>query len=426
MNQANSVLKWEKKRWENFQSHLVQIYKTNSFQKNRYPDLQNCESWGGFDEFTEVCPLTCKQDLEKDRLTESPHGTNHTYPLDKYVRYSQTSGTTGEPSIWIDTEEDWQWMLDNWKEILRKAGVERGSACFFAFSFGPFLGFWTAYEAAVQMGCISIPGGGQSTQARLQAILDNKVEYLFCTPTYALRLIETAKDLKLSLQNHSLQKIIVAGECGGSSPEIRHSIDQAWGRESLVFDHYGMTEVGPVAYEIPGGRGGLRILLDSYHAEVIDPNSLSPLGDGELGELVLTPLGRSGSPVLRYRTGDLVRAQRSTDERGNPTFDLLGGIFGRTDQMVIVRGVNLYPSAVDAVVRKFADIAEYEVTISECRGMKEAVIRAECENSAGKALEAALEQTFSLRIAVECLPNQTLPRHEMKANRWKIKNDKSR
>ena len=414
------------KRWENFQSLLVQIYKTNSFQKNRYPDFQNCESWDGFDEFTEVCPLTCKQDLEKDRLPESPHGTNHTYPLDKYVRYSQTSGTTGEPSIWMDTEEDWQWMLNNWKEILEKAGVEGGSACFFAFSFGPFLGFWTAYEAAVQMGCIAIPGGGQSTQARLRAILDNKVEYLFCTPTYALRLLETAKEQQLALDNHSLRKIIVAGECGGSVPGIRHSIDQAWGRESLLFDHYGMTEVGPVAYEIPGGQGGLRILLDSYHAEVIDPNSLSPLADGELGELVLTPLGRSGSPVLRYRTGDLVRAQRSTDDRGNPTFDLLGGILGRTDQMVIVRGVNLYPSAIDAVVRKFPDIAEYEVKISESRGMKEAVIRAECENSVAMALEAALEQTFSLRIAVECLPSQTLPRYEMKANRWKIKNETPR
>jgi phenylacetate-CoA ligase len=388
--------------------------------------LQNCESWSGFDEFTEVCPLTCKQDLEKDRLTESPHGTNHTYPLDKYVRYSQTSGTTGEPSIWMDTEEDWQWMLNNWKEILQKAGVEAGSPCFFAFSFGPFLGFWTAYEAAVQIGCIAIPGGGQSTQARLRAILDNKVEYLFCTPTYALRLLETAKEQQLALDDHSLKKIIVAGECGGSVRGIRHSIDQAWGRESLLFDHYGMTEVGPVAYEIPGGQGGLRILLDSYYAEVIDPNSLSSLADGEIGELVLTPLGRSGSPVLRYRTGDLVRAKRSTDERGNPTVDLLGGILGRTDQMVIVRGVNLYPSAIDAVVRKFPDIAEYEVKISESRGMKEAVIRAECENSVAMALEAALEQTFSLRIAVECLPSQTLPRHEMKANRWKIKNETPR
>ena len=147
-------------------------------------------------------------------------------------------------------------MLENWKQIMEAARIGAGSRCFFAFSFGPFLGFWTAYEAAVQKGCIAIPGGGQSTEARLRIILENEVEYLFCTPTYALRLIETAKELQLSLQNHSLKKIIVAGECGGSVPEIRQVIDQAWEREALFFDHYGMTEVGPVAYEIPGGQGG--------------------------------------------------------------------------------------------------------------------------------------------------------------------------
>ena len=134
------------------------------------------------------------------------------------------------------------------------------------------------------------------------------MEYLLYS-TYALRLIETAKERNYP-QNHSLQKIIVAGESGGSIPEIREAIDQAWAGRALLFDHYGMTEVGPVAYEVPGGQGGLRILLDSYHAEVIDPGSEEPLDDGELGELVLTPLGRVGSAVMRYRTGDLVRVRR--------------------------------------------------------------------------------------------------------------------
>ena len=173
-----------------------------------------------------------------------------------------------------------------------------------------------------------------------------------------------------------------------------------------------------MAYEIPGGQGGLRILLDSYHAEVIHPESEEPLNDDELGELILTPLGRTGSAVLRYRTGDLVRVKRGLDESGYPTFDLVGGILGRTDDMVIVRGVNLYPSAIDRIVRTFPEVTEYEVIIKDSRGMKEVAIRAECEDTVARALEVAIHNTLSLRIPVHCVAQKTLPRFEMKAKRW--------
>lgn len=418
MRGPGEVINRELQRWQKFQRNLNELSKFNTFQKNRFPGLVDWQSWKGFDDFTKACPLTTKVDLEKDRSSNPPNGTNFTYSPEHYVRYSKTSGTTGEPTTWMDTQKDWQWMLENWKQIMKAAQVEAGSRCFFAFSFGPFLGFWTAYEATVQNGCIAIPGGGQSTEARLRIILENEVEYLFCTPTYAMRLIETAKELKISLLNHSLKKIIVAGECGGSVTETRQVIDQAWARESLFFDHYGMTEVGPVAYETPGGQGGLRILLDSYHAEVINPESEEHLDDGELGELVLTPLGRVGSAILRYRTGDLVRVKRGLDELGHPAFDLVGGILGRTDDMVVVRGVNLYPSAIDRIVRTFTKVAEYEVNIQESRGMKEVAIRAECVESVAHALEVAIHNALSLRIPVHCVPPKTLPRFEMKAKRW--------
>ena len=221
-------------------------------------------------------------------------------------------------------------MLGNWQKIFSHIGIGERARCFFAFSFGPFLGFWTAYEAATKQKCICIPSGGQSTEARIRAILDLGVEYLFCTPTYGLRLMDTARTKQIPLQKNSLKKIIVAGECGGSNAGIRQAVDEQWHGKSLFYDHYGMTEVGPVAYEIPGG-GGLRILLDSYHAEVIDTECMSPLEDGQTGELILTPLGRIGTPVLRYRTGDLVRVSRGIDDQGKPTFDLVGGILGRAD-----------------------------------------------------------------------------------------------
>ena len=403
--------------WSNYQLNLDQILENNSFQRKYFPELQNWRSWNSWDDFSKYAPLTTKQILDEDRQANPPHGSNFTYSLDQYSRYSRTSGTSGKSMTWLDTQKDWEWMLNNWENIMEEAGVKSGSSCFFAFSFGPFLGFWTAYEAAVRKGCLCIPGGGESSKSRISTILDDKVEYLFCTPTYALRLVETARENKISLHSNSLKKIIVAGESGGSSPAIRQMMDQAWGKESIFFDHYGMTEVGPVAYENPQ-QTGLRILTGSYYAEVIDCRNLSPVKDGEVGELVLTPLQRTGSPVIRYRTGDLVRAKKGIDSAGVPTFDLIGGVLGRTDDMVVMRGVNLYPSAVDDIIRSLSGIGEYEVSISASRGMKEIGLRAECKQSVGLQLEEAFHDAFSLRISVECVAIGSLPRAEMKSKRW--------
>lgn len=179
-----------------------------------------------------------------------------------------------------------------------------------------------------------------------------------------------------------------------------------------------MTEVGPVAYETPGDQGGLRVILDSYFPEVIDPQTFQPVKDEEEGELVLTTLGRAGCPVFRYRTGDLVRAISGFDETGLPTFDLMGGILGRTDDMVVVRGVNLYPSAVDAIMARFPEIKEYQVEIESRNSMLEVKIKVECKQEIQTLLEVALQESFSLRIPVISVEDGTLPRFEMKAKRW--------
>ena len=318
---------------------------------------------------------------------------------------------------WLDVAEDWDWMLGNWNRVLEAAKVSPGGRCYFAFSFGPFLGFWTAFEAAVKRGCHCIPSGGLSSEQRLRAILDHGVEYLFCTPTYALRLLEIAGDRSIDLSTSSVKKIIVAGESGGSLSEVRNSIREGWGG-ARVFDHYGMTEVGPVAYETPGGTGGLRIILESYLAEVVALKGDEPVEDDEEGELILTTLGRAGCPVLRYRTGDLVRPRWGEDDHGRPTLDLLDGILGRVDDMVVIRGVNLYPSSVDAIVRRFGEVAEYQVLIDETAALTELSLQAEASAEVAASLEKALTDAFSLRIPVQVVEPNALPRFEMKACRW--------
>mgnify|MGYP000157560529 FL=1 len=222
----------------------------------------------------------------------------------------------------------------------------------------------------------------------------------------------------MDITQHQLRSMIVAGETGGSSPSFREKISSAWGNDLKVHDHYGMTEVGPVAYEIPANQGGLRIILESYFPEVIGLETEEAVEDGEQGELVLTTLGRVGCPVLRYRTGDLVKVKRGKDEAGLPTFDLEGGILGRTDDMVVVRGVNLYPSSVDSVISSFPEILEYQVRFEEYDSMLEAKVRIESSAPIAEDLEQALQESFSLRIPVTSEKEGTLPRHEMKARRW--------
>src|SRR5262249_18449342 len=156
--------------------------------------------------------------------------------------------------------------------------------------------------------CLKLATGGMSSLARLRLILDNQCTVLLCTPTYALHLAKVARENGVALgptAGCAVRSIIVAGEPGGSIPATRARIEDAW--QARVFDHHGMTEVGPMSIECPHAPGGLHILEGDYITEVIDPSSGAEIAPGQIGELVVTNLGRLGSPVLRYRTGDLVR-----------------------------------------------------------------------------------------------------------------------
>lgn len=346
-------------------------------------------------------PFTTKAELTADQAAHPPFGTNLTFGLERYTRLSQTSATTGRPLTWLDTPEDWKWMTANWVEVFRAAGVGRGDRVYFAFSFGPFIGFWLAFSAAERLGALCIPGGGLGSVERLAAMARARATVVCCTPTYALRLAEVGRP--------RARLLVVAGEPGGSVPSVRARISRAWGG-ARVFDHHGMTEVGPVTYEVPGG---LRVMERAHIAEIIDPATGAEVEEGATGELVLTPLGRVGMPLLRYRTGDLVR---KAHRRGKLV--LAGGILGRTDDMVIVRGVNVFPSALDDVVRRFADVAEYRVKASPTELSVAVEPAPGCRDAPRLAerLASALRVAFSLRIPVRIV--RALPRFEMKAKRW--------
>jgi len=404
---------------------LGAILPRNPFYQRKWAKLDPAVA--SLEDFSRRFPFTTKEELAGDQRACPPYGGNLTYPLEKYTRFHQTSGTSSAPLRWLDTPESWSWMLENWKEVYRAAGVGAGDRVYFAFTFGPFIGFWLAFEAAEQLQCLCLPGGGLGSAGRLRALRENKATALCCTPSYAVRLAEVAAEEKIGLQGSAIRRIIVAGEAGGSIPATRQRLEQLW-PGARVFDHHGMTETGPVSHECPARPGMLHIMESAFLAEVTGPGGAA-VAAGETGELVLTTLGRAGSPVLRYRTGDLVRPVHFDPQPcacGRHDLGLQGGILGRTDEMVIVRGVNIYPTAVEEIVRGFAEVAEYQVQVDQSASLAELILRIEpdsgCADPAALArrVQGALQAAFHLRVPVALAPSGSLPRFEMKARRWKF------
>lgn len=407
-------------QWRKLRSIVLNLATTDSYYGKRIREWElKVSRMNRIEDFVAQVPFTTKADIQADRVANPPFGTNLTRAIHQYTRFCQTSGTsTGEPMAWVDTAESWDAMLKCWQRVFEAAGLAKGrDRIFFAFSFGPFLGFWTAYEAAAK-DYLVMPAGGLSSQARLEMMARYGATVLCCTPTYALRLGELIGEAS-GVERMSLRvnKIIVAGETGGSVPEVRQRLEKLW--EARVYDHHGMTEVGPVSYEVEDMPRELIVLEDAYLAEIVDPKTGLEVAEGECGELILTTLDRTSCPLLRYRTGDWVKKKI---HRGRLVLD--GGILSRVDDMVVVRGVNIYPSAVEAVVRQFPEVIEFMVEQRKVEAMDEIELLVEIDGNIAKQLlkkiESKLRDTFSLRIPVKIAEPDSLPRHEFKAKRWRL------
>jgi phenylacetate-CoA ligase len=400
---------------------LGAVRETNPFYRRKLDGI-------GFDAAGDpmsALPFTTRAELEADQIARPPFGSNLTFPLSSYRRFHQTSGSGGRPMRWLDTAESWDWFKKLWGIIFRAAHVTPGERLMFPFSFGPFVGFWAAFEGAVALGNLCLPAGGLSTGLRLKMLVENDVDVVCCTPTYALHMAETARETGVNLPKAKVRALIVAGEAGGSVPEVRLRIEEGWG--ARVFDHSGMTEIGALGFECWERPGeGVHLIESECIAEVIDPATGREVPEGRAGELVLTNLGRVGSPLIRYRTGDHVRLTRGRQCACGRWFARLeGGILGRIDDMFTVRGNNVFPAAIEAVIRRFPEVAEFRVTVTS--GGALAHVAVEIEPAAGAQVAAgtlatrvaaALQESLSFRADVTAVGAGTLPRFEMKARRF--------
>ena len=397
------------------------ILPANKFYGRKFAgmDLQQLDSL----EQLRSLPFTTKGELVEDQQNHPPFGSDLTFAPERYIRIHQTSGTTGKPMYWLDTEESWDWWAECWKTIFQAAGVSSQDRIYFPFSFGPFIGFWAGWEGARKVGAMAVSGGGQSTAQRLKAIVDYGATVLVCTPTYALHMASEARKAGMDLAKQSAVKITIhAGEPGASIPSTKKMIEESWGAK--CYDHAGATEVGAFGFECRFQPGGIHVNENEFIVEVIDPVTGHLAEPGTKGELVITNLGRIGSPVVRYRTGDLVQSLSQACPCGRPFILLEGGVLGRADDMMVIRGVNVFPSAIENVMREFPEIEEFRVEIFEKSALKEIKIviepDAHCNSSEGldERVSRRVRERIGLRPVIEFVAPGTLPRFELKARRF--------
>jgi phenylacetate-CoA ligase len=386
---------------------LPQVLSSNAFWRRRLNDVR------GWDDF-ERLPLTSKADLVGDQAEHPPLGTNLTHPVDHYTRLHQTSGSSGaRPLRWLDDQESWEWWRRIWADhVYSAAGVTAADRVFLAFSFGPFIGFWSAFAGAERLGAMVVPGGAMSTEQRVRSLIEVGATVVCCTPTYALRLAEVAHEIGIDLPGSRLRVAVHAGEPGASIPATRDAIEAGLGVRS--FDHTGMTELGPTGVSC-SQRDGVHLIESEFVFEVIG-------GDDDredVGELVATNLGRWGMPLVRYRTGDRVELSRSPCPCGSPFAKVVGGLRGRVDDMFTVRGVNLYPSQVEDIIRRHPTVVEYVIEHRRARHMDEVTLLVEGMDGEVQLerLGADLRQALGVRIDCRPVPAGTLPRAELKAQR---------
>jgi len=408
-------------QWQKLQELLRLVSDRNRFYTEKWRKVgiaaEDLKSLGDLRKL----PFTHKSELARAQDEAPPFGTNATFPAEAYSRVHQTSGTTGIPLRVVDTPESWEWWGQCWRLVLRGAGVTRSDRVFLPFSFGPFIGFWAAVEGARQLGAMMIPGGAWGSLERLHMMRDLQATVICCTPTYALRLAEVAREQKFDLRSIPVRVLIHAGEPGANVPQTKARIEAAWGAK--CFDHAGASEVGAHSFECELQPSGIHIIESEFIPEVIDPQTEKEMPPGETGELVITNLGRPGFPVIRYRTGDIVRLDLQACACGRTLARFDGGLLGRTDDMLTIRGVNVYPTAIENVIRQFSAVDEFQVTVERRQEMRHLEVQIEVHSGhEAEEVRARVEQAIygalSLRPTVTVAPPGALTRFEMKARRF--------
>jgi phenylacetate-CoA ligase len=373
-------------------------------------------------------PFMTREDWMQCQADQPLFGDLITRPPSEAIRYHLTSGTSGrQPLRVLDSRKDWSWIAEMWCYGFWGFGVRPADTVFFAFSYGSFIGFWGAHYCCEKLGSLVLPSGNMTTDARVKQIVEMGATVVCATPTYALRMGQAAEKLGIDIKKDGkVRRVIVSGEPAGSVPAVKKMIEDMWG--GICGDTAGMTEIGTIMiFECEKQPGGTHIIEDNFIEEVLDPDTGKPVPYGERGERVVTSFGRGFIPLIRYRTKDLVVKVPHTTCSCGRTGDIFeGGILGRVDDMKLIRGTNVYPRAVEAIVREYADVEEFQIIITREENVRDEItVKVELKPGTEKdwgGLQKKLGSDLAdahegLRFNVQLAGKGELPRFELKAKR---------
>ncbi len=385
-------------------------------------DFANPESVGGIADIAKL-PFTEKDDLRQTRTSENPIGSHRAAPMADIARIYSTSGTTGTPSYIPLTAED----LKNWIEISCRSygasGASKGQKIVTTYNAGPFVAGVTL-DAFAALGLCHIPVGAGNSERLMAAVELLKPEILALTPSYALHMAEWAEARGIDIKNSSVTNILVAGEPGGGEPNLRKRLETAWG--ARVTEAMGIGDISVSLWGECEAQNGMHFSgRGLVHFELINPETGAtvPITDGAEGELVYTHLAHRAAPLLRFRSRDHVRFETGTCSCGRTSPRLR--CIGRTDDMLIVRGVNLFPSALREVVGQFSPKVSGVISIVPTKaGVKQQPpLPVTIELAEDVTPNAALADTIRDRIRdvlvvatdINLVPIGTLPRSDYKS-----------
>ncbi|MBI4295802.1 MAG: AMP-binding protein [Chloroflexi bacterium] len=362
-----------------------------------------------------------------------PFGEFLCVPERDIVKYFRTSGTTLRPRNMAYTWDDWMnCSVEVMTRMKYAIGVRAEDRAFIAFPYSTFVSLWNAHYACEKIGCMVIPGGGLSTRERLHLMRDMKVTVLCSTPTYAYRLASVAEEEGIDIRSIPLRIIHTGGEPMAAVPGSRRRLEELW--QAKVYDDYGHSEaLAPVGGECVA-QDGLHVAEDILITEVLNEGG-EQVAPGETGELVTSNILARGMPVLRFRTSDLVTYTDEPCSCGRNTTRLK--VLGRSDDMIIIKGTNVFPSTVEEIVKRCPELSnEFMIVLDEIDGVYELIIQVEpcvkerCtldqeEAIRGKIVEM-MRDTLRLRPVVQVMAPGSLPRFETKAKRVVDKRAKTR
>ena len=375
------------------------------------------------DHFKRRVPLTDKPDFVGLQHESPPYGPTLALPMELVAHHAETSGTTGVPLMIPYSAYDTVRYGESWVYGYWALGIRPSDSFYFAFGWGNFAGFWSAYWGARRLGCRVISGGGLDTKGHIQAILDKKPTVLICTPTFALRMAAVAAEMGVDLSASSIKYTYHAGEPGPTAlPAVREAIERAYGAKAGEL--LGIAEIDAMAPGCPIGDG-VHVNEMTVFAWARDPETGEEVRDGEIGELVVTSFANTAQPLINYRTHDLVRP-RGRCSCGRTWLKLEGAVLGRSDFMVTVRGTNVYQSAVENLLAEVPGVSSfYELVLRRENDNDTMTVRCEPASSVAADAWAELGRTASdhirtalhVRLPVDVVPPGTLPRYEIKTKR---------